>query len=113
MSEEVAVVQRSRNAIRQSWVERMARFAAAGLSVVAFCSAEGVSTQSFYYWRQKLACDAPSTSPAAPRLLPVHLLAPTCSVEIVLPGGTLLRVSPGCDLSFVRSLVTALEASPC
>ena len=61
---EEAVVPRSRSDVRQSWVERLARFASSVLSVVSFCRAEGVSTQAFYYWKQKLAA-APATSARA------------------------------------------------
>jgi hypothetical protein len=110
---EEAVVPRSRSDVRQSWVERLARFASSGLSVVSFCRAEGVSTQAFYYWKQKLAAAAPATSADADRLVPVHLLCAASTVEVVLPAGFVLRVSPGCDLHFVRSLVAALEMSPC
>ena len=108
-----AVVARSRSDIRQSWVERLGRFASSGLSVVSFCRAEGVSTQAFYYWKHKLAAPAPASCADAPGLVPVHLLCAASTVEVVLPAGFVLRVAPGCDLSFVRSLVATLETPPC
>jgi hypothetical protein len=40
-------------------------------------------------------------------------LASAPTVEIVLPGGATLRLSPGCDLAFVRSLIDALAGAPC
>ena len=45
-------------------------------------------------------------------MLPV-LLAPVTALELVLPGGAVLRIPPGCDLAFVRALVAALGDQPC
>lgn len=103
----------SRDAARQKWIDRLDRFASAGLPVSAFCRHEGVSTQAFYYWRQKLAPTQPAATPRPPRLLPVALLPPSGHLELVLPQGAVLRLAPGCDLAFVRSLVAALGESPC
>lgn len=111
MSEELLPAPRSRAGLRQQWAERLERFAASGLSVVAFCRSEEVSAQAFYYWRHKLSAQT-SASPDGPRLLPVRLTAPT-PVEVVLPGGAVVRVALGCDLAFVRSLIDALAGEPC
>ena len=108
MSEPAVRSPRSRPATRQLWSERLQRFRASRLSVVAFCKAEGVCCHSFYYWKRLLA--APAEAPAAPRLLPVRLQPAS---EVVLPAGPTLRLPPGCDLDFVRSLVAALEDKPC
>lgn len=40
---------------RTLWRERLARFALGGVTVAAFCSAEGVSVPTFYAWRRRLA----------------------------------------------------------
>ena len=112
MSEQAPAVPRSRAVIRQAWVERLDRFAASGLCVVAFPRSEGVSCHAFYYWKHKLAAAANSANDA-PRLLPVHLLAAPSPVEVLLPQGPVLRLTPGCDLRFVRSLVAALGGAPC
>jgi transposase len=110
---------RSRAAARQTWIERLARFASAGLSPAQFCATEGVSLPSFYAWKRRLAVEAlqpADQGPAAdasPRLLPVRLPTGHAAIELVLPGGTLLRLPPGCDLAFVRALVQALGGEPC
>jgi hypothetical protein len=100
-----------REANRQEWAHRLARFGSSGVTVLDFCRAEGIVQQSFYYWKRKLA--DPAAPPAAiPDFLPVRL-APAPTVELVLPGGATLRLSPGCDPAFVRSLVDALAGAPC
>lgn len=106
MSEPV-VPRRSRESTRAAWAERLTRFDASGQSVLDFCRAEAVSGQSFYYWRRKLA-DTAATPAAVPDFLPVRISPAAAPVELVLPGGATLRLSPGCDLAFVRSLVEAL-----
>ena len=105
---------RSRAATRQLWLERMRRFTESGVTVVAFCQAESISSHAFYYWKHKLAPHAPAPTPDAdqPRLLPVRLLD-AAPVELALPNGCSLRLAPGCDLAFVRSLVDALGDAPC
>jgi hypothetical protein len=102
------------------WRQRLQRFEHSGLSAVAFCAKEGVSTATFYAWRQRL-CQPPAEPAVAPdgpsdgatRLLPVRLFPATAPVEVVLPGGLVLRLTPGCDLDFVRSLVATLGERPC
>jgi hypothetical protein len=111
---------RSRAATRQTWVERLARFADSGLSPAQFCTQEGVSLPSFYAWKRRLAAEALDPVPAStaagdtgPRLLPVRLPAPGALLELVLPRGAVLRIPPGADLAWVRSLVEALGGAPC
>ena len=111
---------RSRAAARAAWAERLARFPGSRLSPAQFCAAEGVSLPSFYSWKRRLAAEAlgPDAGQApgldtGPRLLPVRLQAPAAPVEVVLPSGAVLRLTPGCDLAFVRLLLEALGALPC
>ncbi|HKB35463.1 MAG TPA: hypothetical protein VKD72_03355 [Gemmataceae bacterium] len=111
MSESVGRPRRSREATRQLWAERLARFATADLSVAAFCATEGVSPNSFFYWKRQLAAP-PSAPDAGPLFLPVRI-TPAAPVEVVLPNGARLRLAPGCDLAFVRSLIDALAGGPC
>src|SRR5262245_2129861 len=100
----------SRAGLHHAWQQRLDRFPTCGLSVAAFCRSEDISVQSFYYWKRRLTAAPPSPTPG-PRLLPVHLLAGPVPVEVVLATGIILRLGPGCDLAFVRSLVDALGSS--
>jgi hypothetical protein len=113
MTEDIPAPARPRAAVRQLWSERLDRLAASGLSVVAFCRNEGVSTQALYYWKNKLAARPGAPAESTHRLLPIHLPSPSAAIELVLPCGAVLRLPPGCDLAFVRSLVAALGEPPC
>jgi len=118
MSDLAGRPRRSRHDTRQLWTERLARYSASTLSVAAFCAAEGVSPNSLFYWKRRLGTDptgavAPVLSDGAARFVPVRIPAPGAAVEIVLPGGAVLRLSPGCDLSFVRSLLDTLAGASC
>ena len=94
MSEQVPALPRSRGVIRQGWLERLDRFAASGLCVVAICRCEGVSCHAFYSWKHKLAAAPLAPANDSSRLLPVRLLAQPSPVEVVLPQGTVLRLAP-------------------
>src|SRR5438874_11546599 len=107
---------RSRAATRELWLDRLVRFPASGLTVAQFCALEAVSVPSFYSWKRRLAAE---TTPqehnpdGAPRLLPVRLHPSGPAVELVLSTGAVLRLPPGCDLDWVRSLVAALGGQSC
>jgi hypothetical protein len=110
----------SHAASRELWRDRRARFPSSGLTVAQFCAQEAVSVPSFYSWRRRLAATTSATAAAhhtggdpAPRLLPVRLASVPVAVELVLPGGAVLRVVPGADLALVRALVGALGDASC
>jgi hypothetical protein len=113
MSDLAVAPPRSRQATRQAWIDRLARHRASDLSVAAFCAAEGVSANALFYWKRQFAASAPTPPDAPPRFLAVHVQAAPHPVEVVLPGGAVLRLAPGCDLAFVRSLVDALGGDSC
>jgi transposase len=111
---------RSRAFTREVWVDRLTRFPLSGLTPAQFCAIEAVSLPSFYAWKRRLAAEATTsaTQPShavdlGPRLLPVRLQQPAAAIELVLPTGAVLRLPPGCDTAWVRSLVTALGEAPC
>jgi hypothetical protein len=103
----------SRDATRQAWRARLDRFAGSALTVVAFCHREHVSVPAFYYWKRRLGDDRQAPAADDPRLLPVRLAVGTPPVELLLPGGAVLRLTPGCDLDFLRSLLATLGVIPC
>ena len=54
-----------------------------------------------------------SDSVKDPRSSQCFGIAPSAPVEVILPNGAVIRIAPGCDLAFVRSLIDALAGAPC
>jgi transposase-like protein len=100
---------------RQRWQQRLERFRHSGLTVPAFCDREGISAASFYAWRRRLQHDTAAPADDMPRLVPVHLVTPPASapVELLLPSGCVLRLSPDCDVAWLRQLLPVLGVEPC
>jgi hypothetical protein len=50
-----------------------------------------------------------------PRLVPVRLVTPPTSapVELLLPSGVVVRLSPDTDLTWLRQLLPLLGVLPC
>jgi hypothetical protein len=103
------------HATRQRWQQRLERFLRSELTVSAFCEREGVSTASFYTWRRRLQHGPAPTDSRTPSLVPVRLVSPPVSapVELLLPSGAMLRLSPDCDLAWLRRLLPLLGITPC
>jgi hypothetical protein len=97
------------------WQQRLDRFRTSGLTVADFCEREGISTASFYAWRRRLQADTAPNTADEPRLVPVRLVTPPPSgpVELLLPSGAVLRLSPDTDLLWLRQLLPLLGVKPC
>src|SRR5262245_19301317 len=89
---------------RQRWQQRLERFRHSGLTVPTFCDREGISPASFYAWRRRLRHDPTPPAASAPRLVPIRLVTPPAGapVELLLPSGLVLRLSPETDLPWLR-----------
>lgn len=59
--------QRRRRLDTRSWREVMLRFGEADMTVSAFCAREGLSTSSFYRWRERLGSVGDAGGAALPR----------------------------------------------
>lgn len=129
--------------LERAWRQRVRRHASSGLSVRAFCEQQGLAESAFYFWRQELKRrdalprDAVmSSSPAngQPRFVPVIMAEPsepnlrdaapmsseasTLAIELVHPGGIVIRVPGRCDANALRVLLDLLddrgaETRPC
>lgn len=101
----------------QFWAETIAAFTQSGLSVRAFCSAQGLGEKRFYTWRRNLGLSpvtraTPVPKAAAPGFVPVRVVSDALA-EVTLPGGVTLRVPLSADPSHVARLVVALRGGPC
>jgi hypothetical protein len=117
------MARRPDGASQREWRERLKRYQRAGGTVTAFCRAEGVSTASFYAWRQRLEGPACSKRHAArvargqeqgnrPLFVPVSMAAPAADVRIELADGTVVCVPAAAEEHLVRIwLRAALELS--
>ena len=88
----------------QEWRQRLLRFENSGHTINGFCRQEGVSPQSFYLWRKRLAKQTVTEPPDAFR--PVRVL-PAGGVSVQLPGGTQLVV-PTSDAQSLRLVIESL-----
>ncbi len=102
-----------------AWRRRVRRYGCSGLTVVRFCKEEGVSTASFYRWRNRLAeqglptrnADARRTATTGveqrPVFQPVRVRRAETPISIQLPGGVRVEV-PAENLDAVRAVLDEL-----
>ena len=112
------------------WRRMVRRWVKSGLSVREFCDYEGLSEQSLYAWRRKLAdCDAetrlnevqtPGEVTTSDQFLPVRVVADdsvgggtSSHIEMQLPSGVRLRVPAGIFRQTLTDVLAALETQPC
>jgi hypothetical protein len=108
---------RRRNQAREPfWRDTIAAWRQSGQSVRAFCAARGLSEATFFARRREFLDRKPSESsasqPRAPGFVPVQVI-PDPTIEVVLPGGLLVRVPVAADPAVVARLVAALGQGPC
>jgi transposase len=98
-----------------------------GLSLSAFARQQKVKKQRIYYWSKRLrlshTAEKAVSTPGAPAefvqiAVPVPRSSPpphagAATLEILLPGGAVIRIAPGVDPSLLRLAVQALAGSPC
>ena len=95
----------------EQWAEWVAEQAESGLSVADFCDEVGVTTNSFYRWRTRLAAADETSGSQTAQALPVSRFVPLAivgspPVEIDLPCGAVVRVPA--DESVLRGVLRVL-----
>ena len=106
---------RSDAAATRRWVERLERFAAGTHTVVAFCTAEGVSASNFYLWRRRLA-QPPKPDANQSTVVPIRVTpppAPATPIELALPSGTVVRFPADARPELLVAVLRGLEERPC
>ncbi len=112
------------------WRRIVANWQRSGQTVRVFCAQHGLLEQSLYSWRRIIAQrdqdagalrqqQGSNTTEAAkpPRFVSVHVTPPAVTdvssrLEIVLPGGRMVRVPVGFDLATLRQLLILLLETP-
>ena len=95
----------------QFWRDTIAAWKESGQTVTAFCAARGIGESTFFAKRRALT--RPDRSPRPiPSFAAVRVI-PDLMVEIVVPGGLVLRVPVTVDADAVARLVLALRGAPC
>ena len=117
----------------EHWADVVTQWRASGLSQKEFCQRRGISDRALNNWlykspyRERVARILAARSQGdlateTPRFLPVAVLGTTeappsqaaCApIEVVLPSGPRIAVTPGFDAETLRRVVAALEARSC
>jgi len=93
------------------WQERVHRFELSGLSIDAFCRQEEVARSQLGQWLLALRgkplseADAEARFKEVPAFVPVSVKAQF--IEILLPGGGLVRLSVGIDRDVLTDVIRA------
>jgi hypothetical protein len=117
----------------EQWADVVSQWRASGLSQKEFCRRRDISDRALNNWLYKspyrervariLAARSQDRLDAEiPRFLPVTVLSTTrnsdspaacAAIEVVLPGGPRIAVTPGFDAETLRRVVAVLEARTC
>jgi len=92
----------------ENWRARFAAQRQSGVSVKQFCAQQGLTEQSFYYWRKRLQTPASmrfALVEAEPRRGPAEH-----ALELVLTTGERLRIGAGVDAATLQQVLEALRA---
>ena len=104
-----STVARKLGARDEDWRTRISAQERSGISVKQFCKQQGLTEQSFYYWRKRLQTPAPMRF-ALVEAEPRRGTAAHAGLELVLTTGEQLRISAGVDAATLRQVLEALRA---
>ena len=95
------------------WVRLFREKQASGESVAAFCRKRQIPVHQYYWWQRQLRhsdvqnADEQPLSPAP--FVPVRVALGSPMIEVVHPGGCIVRVVAGTDVQALRNVLAALE----
>lgn len=97
------------------WQERLKRFESSGLSVDAFCRQEDVGRSQFSQWLlavrgkpvRELEGERETGSGEGPAFVPLKVKAHF--IEILLPGGGMVRLSAGVDRTLLMDVIQIIS----
>jgi len=99
------------------WRDAITAWKESGQTVTAFCTARGIGESTFFARRRELtrreqSPNAAAAATANPSFAAVRVI-PDPMIEIVIPGGLILRVPVGANTDAVARLVIALRSGTC
>jgi transposase len=99
-------------ALAVTWRQRIARQRRSQSSIAEFCSAEGVSANSFYAWRRRLR-EGDAAGPRSGLFVPIELPSSgtPAGVRIELPGGAVVILPPEASAELVTAAIGAVLRS--
>ena len=109
MTRSATAVVRKRGPRDEAWRVRISAQERSGVSVKQFCTQQGLTEQSFYYWRKRLQAPASmrfALVETAPGLVPAEQTV----LELVLRTGERLRIGAGVDARTLQQVLEALRA---
>jgi hypothetical protein len=93
--------------VQKKWTDLIRQHEQIGTPVKVFCRDRGVSEPSFYSWRKRLASKQPvrfalveGSGSAAKEHAPI---------ELILPSGDVLRITPGTDAATLQTVLNVLR----
>ncbi len=93
---------------RASWQQLLADQQASGLSVTAWCFAQDISLQTFYYWRRRLNMSTPAVPPS-PQWLAIAPAEGSGTLLTLHVGRVAIDVPAGFDPRLLAEVLTVLE----
>jgi len=89
------------------WRTLVEKQAESGQSGAAFCKAQNVNPQRFYFWRRRFHPDSPDAGFI--RLLPTSK-TPCSGIRIILDHGISIELDRGFDALTLREVIDALRS---
>ena len=90
------------------WADLLSERQKSGESVTAFCRRRGLPVHQYYWWQRKLRQHAADEASSA-SFVPVRVSLASPAIEVVHPGGCVVRVVGGADVQALRSVLAALD----
>ena len=99
----------------QHWRRLLREHRTSGKSVAKFCHERRLPVHRFYWWQRQLRSRdgqaVSSCSSSAGSFVAVRLPLSLAAIEIVHPGGCLIRVPAGTDAQSLRCVLDALQVA--
>ena len=97
------------------WRRQFFQHKSSGTSVVDFCRRRRVPVHQFYWWKRRLSSlddqDGAGQAENEPAFIPVRLPVFSAEpIEVVHPGGCVVRVPAGFDTDSLRRVLDTLSA---